>query len=138
MNFFGKITSREKACWRKHVLKSAKRCKSANELCQRVASEISKPIYPIESLEVPSSGKLLESDDYDLIFYQPAPRVVSEMSILHELTHILFRKCHLQIEEGGVERFAFELFRRIYEVNKLFSPIQNSPVVARYESLLSL
>ncbi|MBI1924978.1 hypothetical protein HYR99_12115 [Candidatus Poribacteria bacterium] len=137
MNVFGKRISREGAGWRKHVLKIAKQCKSANELCQWVAEEISKPIYPLESLELPASGKLLENDDYFLILYQPAPRMVSEMSILHELTHILFRKCHLQIEEGEVERFAFELFRRIYEVNKLFSPIQNSPVVARYESLLS-
>lgn len=137
MNGLRKITSPENDDWRKHILKIAKQCKSANELCQRVADEISKPIYPIESLELPASGKLLENDDYFLIFYQPAPQVVSEMSILHELTHLLFRQCNRKIEAGEVERFAFELFLRIYEVNKLFSPIQNSPVVARYESLLS-
>ena len=137
----------------KRLLKHARKCRAADDLCAIAAEVLKVPITTLAMPKLPPSVSAvsLSNQDQFVILYNPTVTYLSlQLSILHELAHICL--CHhdparmdlfavisgktyfTDQQEREAEKLGCRFLEAIIDVRALSPP--NSPVGARFEALI--
>lgn len=138
----------------KRLLKLARQCECAFDLCEKANGILNKPIRILAHPRFPDDvkGSVFELKPFYLIFLKPTLTPLSiQLTVLHELSHIflghllpatideLFSTLSLRTyftdsQEKAAQKFACKLLSVLIDVHSLVPP--NPPVAARFEALI--